>query len=172
MLAQGLYQIFRDFHGSRHFPRDQRLRLETLGWRVLDSNENPFSDDEVERNRETILLARLVKHDHEGVFTKYSLVDESGAADPNLPALARVSFPMEILQVGSRYELAERLWSPFMLTSSQIDIEVPWSRDRVLFSSGKENVVFPFSFRIYLVVFQSIILNDLFRRILRCAETG
>ena len=39
------------FQGSRHFARDQRLRLETPGWRVLDFQGNPLSEDELERQR-------------------------------------------------------------------------------------------------------------------------
>ena len=45
-------EILRHFQGSKHFPRDQRLRLETPGWEVLDSEGNTMSPAEVERQRE------------------------------------------------------------------------------------------------------------------------
>ena len=35
--------------GSKHFPRDQRLKLETSGWEVLDYEGNVMSHAEVER---------------------------------------------------------------------------------------------------------------------------
>ena len=114
MLTHGPYEILRHLKGARHFPRDQRLRLETPDWRVLCFDGNPFSDDEVE-----------------GVH------DESNAADPILPVLARVSALMEILRLGGSYEFVERLWSLFMPTSKQVDIEVSWSRNEVLGSPRK-----------------------------------
>ena len=47
------------FQGHRHFSRDQRLRLETPGWRVLDFDGNPFPEDELERQWEKTMLAPL-----------------------------------------------------------------------------------------------------------------
>ena len=35
------YEIPSPFQGACHYPRDQRLRLETPGWRVLDFFVNP-----------------------------------------------------------------------------------------------------------------------------------
>ena len=40
VLTHGGYDIIRHFQGHRHFARDQRLRLETPGWRVLDFDGN------------------------------------------------------------------------------------------------------------------------------------
>ena len=37
VITHGHHEVLRHFQGSRHFARDQRLRLETPGWRVLDS---------------------------------------------------------------------------------------------------------------------------------------
>ena len=51
------------FQGSKHFPRDQRLRLETPGWEVLDCEGNVMSPAEVERQRERIMRAPLVVRD-------------------------------------------------------------------------------------------------------------
>ena len=36
VLTHGHHEVLRHFQGSRHFARDQRLRLETPEWRVLD----------------------------------------------------------------------------------------------------------------------------------------
>ena len=36
VLTPDPHEIFRIFQGSKHFTRDQRLPLETPGWRVLD----------------------------------------------------------------------------------------------------------------------------------------
>ena len=36
VLTHGHHEILRNFQGSKHFPRGQRLRLETPGWEVFD----------------------------------------------------------------------------------------------------------------------------------------
>ena len=51
VLTYGHHEVLRHFQGSLQFARDQRLRLETLWWRVLDFHGNPLSDDELERQR-------------------------------------------------------------------------------------------------------------------------
>ena len=48
VLTHGHHQILRHFQDSNHFPRDQRLRLETLGWEVLDYEGNAMSPEEVD----------------------------------------------------------------------------------------------------------------------------
>ena len=50
VLTHGHHEILRHFQGSKHFPRDQRLRLETPGWEVLDYEGNIMSPAEVERS--------------------------------------------------------------------------------------------------------------------------
>ena len=54
VLTHGHHEVLRHLLGSRHFSRDQRLRLETPGWRVLDFQGNPLSEDKLERQREKI----------------------------------------------------------------------------------------------------------------------
>ena len=61
--THGEYEIIRHFQGHRHFSRDQRLRLGTPGWRVLDFDGNPLPEDELERQRDRIMLAPLVVRD-------------------------------------------------------------------------------------------------------------
>ena len=36
VLIHGHHEILRHFQGSKHFPRDQHLKFETPGWKVLD----------------------------------------------------------------------------------------------------------------------------------------
>ena len=54
LLTHGIHEILRHYQGTKHFPRDQRLRLETPGWRVLDFEGNVMRE-EVARQRERIL---------------------------------------------------------------------------------------------------------------------
>ena len=51
VLSHGYHEILRHFRGSKHFPRNQRLRLETPSWEVLDYEGNAMSPAEVERRR-------------------------------------------------------------------------------------------------------------------------
>ena len=95
VLTHGHHEILRHFQGSKHFPRDQRLRLETPGWEVLDYEGNVMSPAEVECQREKIMRAPLVVRDRETsedvIFSEDVIVDETGAVDPNLGVMAKVS---------------------------------------------------------------------------------
>ena len=123
------------FHGARHFPRAQRLRLETPGWWVLIVEGKPLSDD-LGGQRDKILMAPLVKWNRERVFTEDFLVNQSGAADTNLP-VARLLSLMEVFRLGGSYELIERLWGHLMLNAGRVDVEVAWSREERLVRSKK-----------------------------------
>ena len=48
ILTHGHHEILLHFQGSKHFPPDQRLRLETPGLEVLDDEGNSLSPAEVE----------------------------------------------------------------------------------------------------------------------------
>ena len=93
VLTHGHHEILRHFQGSKHFPRDQRLRLETPGCEVLDYEGNVMSPADVERQREKIMRAPLVVRDREYPFSEDVIVDETGAVDPNLGVMAKVSSP-------------------------------------------------------------------------------
>ena len=54
VLTHGHHEVLRHFQGSRHFARDQRLRLETPGGRGLDFHGTVLSEDELERQRREI----------------------------------------------------------------------------------------------------------------------
>ena len=60
VLTHGSSEVLRHFQGIRHFARDQRLRLETPGWRVLGFDGKPLTEGELERQREKSLRASLV----------------------------------------------------------------------------------------------------------------
>ena len=135
VLTHGGYEVIRHFQGHRHFARDQRLRLETPAWRVLDFGCNQLPEKELERQREKIMLAPLVVRDREYTFRDDLIPDASGNVDPQLPMLAKFSCLVDALQLGGSYELVEKLWERLVLTASQINVTVAWSRDDVLVSS-------------------------------------
>ena len=135
VLTHGHHQTFRHFQGSKHFPRDQRLRLETPGWEVLGYEGNIMSPAEVERQREKIMRAPLVVRDREYPFSEDVIVDETGAVDTNLGAMTKVSSLIEVLRLGGSYELVYRLWARFTWSAVRVNVDVTWSRDEVLVSS-------------------------------------
>ena len=90
VLTHGHHEVLRHFRGRRHFARDQRLRLETPGWFVLDFQGRPLSGDELERQREKIQKGPLVVRDHEHPFAEDLITDEDDVIDPQLPVLANV----------------------------------------------------------------------------------
>ena len=65
VLTHGPHEVLRNFQGVKHFARDQRLRLETAGWWVLDFEGNPLTESELDRRRESILQGPLVIRDRE-----------------------------------------------------------------------------------------------------------
>ena len=134
VLTHGQHEISRHFQGSKHFPRDQRLRLETPGWEVLDYEGNIMSPTEVERQRGKILRAPLVVRDKEYPFSEDVIVDET-MVDPNFRVMAKVSSFIEVLRLGGSYELVYRLWAQFTLSAVRVNVDVTWSRDEVLVSS-------------------------------------
>ena len=109
VLTHGSSEVLRHFQGIRHFARDQRLRFETPGWRVLGSDGKPLTEGELERQREKILRAPLVVRDREYPFREGLFRDASGNTDPQLLVLANVSSLVDVLQLGGSYELIERL---------------------------------------------------------------
>ena len=132
VLTHGPDEILRHYQGLKHFARDQRLRLETPGWRVLDFEGNPLSESELERRREHILRSPLVVRDREDPFADDLIINESGAPDATLPVVAKVSSLIEILRLGGPYEVVNQFWSQFTLIASRVNIDVAWSRDEVL----------------------------------------
>ena len=118
VLTHGSSEVLRHFQGIRHFARDQQLRLQTPGWRVLVFDGKPVTEEELERQREKILRAPLVVRDTEYPYREDLIPDASGNTDPQLRVLAKVSSLVDVLQMGGSYELVERLWERFVLTDS------------------------------------------------------
>ena len=121
MLTHGPHEVLRHFQGVKHCARDQRLRLETPGWRVLDFEGNPLSENELESRKEFILGGPPVIRDREYPFAEDLIVDDSGAPDATLPVLAKVSSLIEVLRLGGPYELVNQLWSQFTSTASRVN---------------------------------------------------
>ena len=132
VLTLGPHENLRHYQGVKHFARDQRLRLETPWWRVLDFEGNPLSESQLERRRELFLRGPLVVRDREYPFAEDLIIDESGAPDATLPVVAKVSSLIETLRLGGPYELVSLLWSHFTLIASRVNIEVAGSREEVL----------------------------------------
>ena len=109
MLTRGHHEVLRLFQGNHHFVRDQRLRLETLAWRVLDFHRNPLSEDELEHQREKTEMVPLVVRDREHPFAEDLVSDEAGVVDLLLPVLTKVSCLLDALRMGGSYELIEKL---------------------------------------------------------------
>ena len=151
VLFHGHHEVLRHFQGRRHFARDQRLRLETPGWRVLDFQGNPLEEDELERQRESILKGPLVVRNQEHPFAEDLISYEAGVIDPQLPVLTKVSCLVDALKMGGSYGLIEKLWAQFVLTTGPVKREVAWTRDEILV--GSVDFRNPFvSFLIYIVV--------------------
>ena len=134
VLTRGHHEIWRHSQGSKHFPRDQRLRLETPGWEVLDYEGNTMSPAEVERQREKITRAPLSVRDREYPYSEDVIVDETGAVDPKLGVMGKVSSLIELLRLVASYELVYRPWAQFTLSAVRVNVDVTWSHDEVLFS--------------------------------------
>ena len=94
-----------------------------------------MSPPEAERQRERIVRAPLVLRDREYPFSEDVLVDETGAVDPNLGVMAKISSLIEVLRLGGSYELVYHFWAPFTLSAVHVNVDVTWSRDEVLVSS-------------------------------------
>ena len=73
--------------------------------------------------------------DSEYPFSEDVIVDETGAVDPNLGVMAKVSSFLEVLRPGGIFELVYRLWAQFTLSAVRVNVDVTWSHDEVLVSS-------------------------------------
>ena len=150
VLTHEHHEVLRHFQGSRHFACDQRPRLETPGWRVLDFHGNPLNEVELERQREKMRKGPLVVADREHPFSEDLVTDEASVVDPQLPVLTKVSCSMDALRMGGSYQLIAKLWAKFVLTGGRVNTEVAWRSDEVLVSF--------LNFRNHLVLFPNHIV--------------
>ena len=109
VLTHGSSEVLRQFQGIRHFARDQCLRFETPGWPVLGFHDEPLTKNELERQRDKILRGPLIARDREYPFREDLIPDALGNTDPQLPVLAKVSSPVNVLQLGGSNGLVDRL---------------------------------------------------------------
>ena len=121
VLTHQHHEMLRHFQGSRHFARDQRLRLETPGWRVSDIHRNPLIEDELECQREKNRKGPLKVRYREHPFAEDLITDEAGVVDPQLPVLTKVSCLVDAMKMGGSYGLVEKLWAQFVLTVGPVN---------------------------------------------------
>ena len=100
VLTHGHHEMLGRFQGGCLFARDQRMRLETPVWRVLDIYRNPLSDDELERQMRKIRKGPLVVRDREPPFAEDLIIDEAGGVYPQLPVLTKVFCLVDALRMG------------------------------------------------------------------------
>ena len=151
VLTHGRHEVLRHFQGRRHFARDQRFRLETPGWSVLDFQGNPLTENELERQKEKFQKGHLVVRDREHPFAEDLISDEAGVVDHQLPVLTKVSCLVDALKMGGSYGLIEKMWAQFVLTARPVSWEVVWTRDEVVV--GSVDFRNPFvSFLVHIVV--------------------
>ena len=81
VLIHGSFELLRHYQSAKHFAMDQRLRLETRGWRFLDFSGNPMPDEQVERQRAEIMGTTLVRCDRVYLFCEDLIRDETGVVD-------------------------------------------------------------------------------------------
>ena len=151
VLTHRHHEVLRHFQGSRHFARDQRLRLETPGWRVLNFHGNLLSEDELERQRGKIKKDPPVVPDRERSVAEDLITDEAGVVDSQLPVLTKVSCLVDALRMGGCNEVVEKLWAQFVLKAGPVNTEVAWTHDENLVGSVNFRNHF-LSFPVYLDV--------------------
>ena len=98
VLTHGFFEILRHYQGEKHFAMDQQLHLKTPGWRMLDFNRIPLSDDEVERQRARIIRTPVVRRDREYPLCEDLITDDAGVVDPQLPILVKILSVLEVLR--------------------------------------------------------------------------
>ena len=59
-------------------------------------------------------------------------MDESGAVDPNVAVMAKVSTRIEVLRPGGSYELVYKLLAQFILSAGRVSVDVTQRREEVL----------------------------------------
>ena len=89
---------------------------------MLDYEGNAKSPAEVERQRQRVMRAPLVVRDREYPLSEDVIVDETGAVDPNLGIMAKVSSLIEVLRLGGSYELVYQLLAQFTLSAVRFNV--------------------------------------------------
>ena len=109
VLTHRHHGTLRHFQGSRHFARDQRLRLYTPVWRVVEFHGNPLSEDEREQQNGKIKKVLSVVRDCEHPFAEYLVAHGAGVVYPQLPVLQKVPRLVDAFKMGGSYGFFEKL---------------------------------------------------------------
>ena len=131
VLTRGHHEVLWPFQGSRHFARDQRLRLEAPGWGALDVHGNSLGEDELERQREKIKKGPFVVRDREHPLAEDLITNEAGVVGPQLPVPTKVSRLVDALKMTGSNKLVEKLWAQFVRTAGPINTEVAETHDEI-----------------------------------------
>ena len=83
------------------------------------------------------MRAPLIVPDTLYPFLENVIVDETGAVDPNLAMMEKVSSLIEDMRPRGSQELLCQLWAQLSLSNGRVDVDVTWSSDEVL------DVIFP-----------------------------
>ena len=62
--------------------------------------------------------------DREHPFAEDLITDRAAVVDPQLPVRSRVCCLVDALRMGGSYELIEKLWAQFFLTTGPVNTEV------------------------------------------------
>ena len=148
--------------GAHNIARNQGLRLQTPCWWVLHSGAtmNLFISARTSSwlHHWNAIVRGCVRLSR----PKCCRGHQSSSAGESVVVVGAIS-----TRCGS--ELLQRLMSQFMVTARRVDVAVAWSWHKVIVSSGKISVVFPRFLCVCLSLFQTIILNGMFPRIVRYA---
>ena len=153
VLTHGHHEMLRYFHGSRHFARDQRLRLETTGWPVLDFHGSALSEDELKRQRRKLRKVPFrcvtVSIHLRRTWSLMGLVLLTRSCQ-----FSQMFCLVDALRMGGSYEPVEKLWAQFALTAGPVNTEVSWTSDEILVGSvnfRNHFVSFPFYIAVLLL---------------------
>ena len=106
----------------------QRLSVETRGWRVLDFEDNPVTEDEFKRQKLEILKGPLVVRDQGQPFNETWLW-KNGECGLKSARVGKSDTTFRINQMRDSNELLEELWSQFVQAAGPMNSEVTWSSD-------------------------------------------
>ena len=74
----------------------------------------------------------FVLRDCEDSLAEDLISDGAGIVDPQMLVLTKVSCLVDALGLGDSYQLVEKLWAQFVVTTGQVNTEVAWTRDKFL----------------------------------------
>ena len=131
VMTHGVHEILCLYQGTKHFPRHQRLRLETPVWRVVDFEGNPMRKKEVERQRERILRATSSEGYRISHFRRHDLAQFGFSRRESSRACQGFCFDWSIA-FGRELRTGPSGVISFHSDHGQVKADVTWSRDEAL----------------------------------------